>query len=134
MADRRGPDPHGGRRYPRRLRVNELLREVIAESIGDLDDPRLELATVTAVESESDFRHAIVLLSSMTPEAAEALEEHRSALQAAIGREVRLKRTPRLSFGVDPAIESGFRVEEILRGLDDLEDPEGEGEPGERGR
>lgn len=128
MADRRGPDPHGGRRYPRRLRVNELLREVIAEALAGVDDPRLKMATVTAVESDPDFRHAMVLLSSMTPDSLEALEEHRAELQGAIGREVRLKRTPRLSFDVDPAIESGFRVEEILRGLDTDHDGSADGD------
>ena len=39
----------------------------------------------------------------------------RPELQAAIAREVRLKRTPTLSFMADPAIAAGERVEEALR-------------------
>ena len=39
----------------------------------------------------------------------------RTQLQAAISREVRLKRTPTLSFVADPAIAAGERVEEALR-------------------
>ena len=42
------------------------------------------------------------------------MSEHRVRLQAAIGRQVRLKRTPQLSFLSDPAVTSGQRVEDIL--------------------
>ncbi len=112
--------PEGsGRRYPRTARVNEVVREVLAEEIERLADAdeRLALLTVTYVEVDPDLRRARVLLSSL-PEAAEvALVEHRVRLQAALGRQVRLKRTPQLSFAPDDAIESGRRVEDILRGL-----------------
>jgi ribosome-binding factor A len=38
-------------------------------------------------------------------------------LQTAIGRQVRMKRTPELTFRRDPAIVTGRRVEDILREL-----------------
>jgi ribosome-binding factor A len=118
MADaRRGRQ--GTHRYPRALRVNELLREVLAEELERLEDndERLGLLTITAVESESDLRNARVLFSSLTEPAVEALAEHRARLQAAIGRQVRLKRTPQLSFAVDEGVRNGQRIEEVLRGL-----------------
>ena len=111
----------GHRRYPRTLRVNELLREVIAEALEEIDDDRLKLLTVTAVESTADLRQAKVFFSSMDEHAELALHELRVKLQSAIGAEVRLKRTPQLSFVVDPAVTSGARVDEILRRLDDDE-------------
>ena len=109
----------GGRRYPRMARVNELVREVLAEHIELLQDKddRLGLLTVTHVEVEPDLRRAKVLLSSLDQAAEEALLDHRPRLQAALGRQVRLRRTPQLSFAPDPAVESGWRIEEILRGL-----------------
>lgn len=120
MPDRRGRTPPT-RHYARTDRVNELLREVIAEELELLedDDVRLGLLTVTAVKADPDLRHATVLFSSLPGTAEEALAEHRARLQAAVGRQVRLKRTPQLAFGADPAVASGQRVEEILRGLDD---------------
>lgn len=120
MVDRRSRQP-GSRRYPRTLRVNEILREVIAEELERLqhDDPRLGLLTVTAVEADADLRHATVLLASLPDDVREALAEHRVRLQAAVGRQVRLKRTPQLAFERDPGIASGERVEEILRELKD---------------
>lgn len=120
MVDRRGRVGNS-RRYPRTARVNEVLREIVAEELERIggEDERLYLATVTAVEADPDLRQATVLLASISEDAAVALEENRIALQSAIGRQVRLKRTPRLAFEPDPAIASGQRVEEILRGLQD---------------
>jgi ribosome-binding factor A len=101
-------------------RVNEVLREVVAGEIELLSDhdERLQLVTVTAVESEPDLRHATVFLSSLSEAAREGLEQQRVRLQAAIGRQVRLKRTPQLAFSADPGVAEGERVEEILRRLD----------------
>ena len=117
---RRSDAVGGGRRRPARMaRVNRLVQEVVAEELERLRDvdERLGQVTVTHVDVEPDLRRAVVLLSSL-PEAAEvALLEHRVRLQGAIGRQVRMKRVPQLSFSADPAVESGARVEEILRGL-----------------
>jgi ribosome-binding factor A len=106
-------------RYPRTARVNELLREVLAselERVSDVDE-RLGLATVTGVEADPDLRHAKVFLSSMSEASSVALAEARPRLQAAIGREARLKRTPQLAFAVDPGVSEGARVDEALRRL-----------------
>ncbi len=84
------------------------------ERIADSDE-RLRLVTVTAVDVAPDLRHAKVYLSSLTEASAGALAEHRAHLQQAIGRQVRLKRTPQLEFAADPAVAAGNRVEEILR-------------------
>ncbi len=113
--------------YPRSARVNEVLREVVAdqlERLADVDE-RLELVTVTAVDCERDLRHARVLLSSLSDAERQALDQQRVRLQAAVARQVRLKRTPLLSFAADPAVASGERVEDILRRLQ-----EEEGKPG----
>jgi ribosome-binding factor A len=100
-------------------RVNELVREVLAEELERLQahDDRLGLLTITHVEVEPDLRKATVMLSSLPDAAADVLSEHRARLQASLGRQVRLRRTPQLSFIADPAVEAGRRVEDILRGL-----------------
>ena len=90
-----------------------MLAEAL-ERAADADD-RLRLLTVTAVEVSADLRHATVYLSSLPDEAASGLAEHRAQLQQAIGREVRMKRTPQLAFAADPGVAAGTRVEEILR-------------------
>ena len=108
-------------RYPRAARLNEVLREVLAEELERLSDAdeRLGLLTITAVNVDPDLRHATVLMASISDQARAALDEDRVRLQSAVGRQLRLKRTPQLSFDVDPAITTGSRIEDILRGLRD---------------
>lgn len=123
-------------RYPRVARVNELLREVIAEELEQLtdDDERLGLLTVTAVTVDADLRHGTVLLSSLSDEVKAALEEHRVRIQGAIGRQVRMRRTPLLTFAADPAIQVGQRVEEIIKSIraaDEMGESAGEAGIGE---
>ena len=124
---RRG-SAHPARQFPRTARVNEILREVLADALERMEDldERLGLLTVTAVECDPDLRHAVVFLSSLDKQEAEALAESRVRLQAAIAAEVRLKRTPQLRFAADPAVQAGQRVEDILRII------HSEQEPGER--
>ncbi|MDQ6910698.1 MAG: ribosome-binding factor A, partial [Actinomycetota bacterium] len=102
--------------------VNEALREVIADELELIDDDELTLVTITGVKSQSDFRRAIVWFSALSngsdaSEIAGALALHRIRLQAAVARQLRLKRTPELVFESDPAIAVGTRVEDILRAI-----------------
>ncbi len=118
------------RGYSRLDRVNEALREVLADELERVDDERLELVTVTGVHADRDFRRATVWFDTLGPreEVAGALAQHRVRLQAAVGRQLRLKHTPELTFDPDPAIAVGTRVEEILRGLHNP-DPEAGPQP-----
>src|SRR2546421_479019 len=88
-----GPMPDRLRRYPRTARVNEVVREVLAEELERLadTDERIGLLTITAVKVDPDLRHATVLLASLADEPRQALEEDRVRLQAAVGRQLRLK-------------------------------------------
>jgi ribosome-binding factor A len=118
--------------YPRTARVNQVLREVVADALerqSDIDD-RLRLITVTSVDTTPDLRRATVYLSSLSDEAAEALSDQRVNLQRQIGRQVRLKRTPLLEFAPDPAVAHGFQVEAILRRLQTSQDT---GDPSDDG-
>ncbi len=125
MAPRSSDRSYGGAAgFPRSRRVNQLVREVVAdelERLSDADD-RLRFLTVTEVDTAADLRHATVYLSSLPDEAVEALEERRVALQAAVGRQARMKRTPKLSFAADPAIAHGAAIDEALRRLSADED------------
>jgi ribosome-binding factor A len=103
------------------LRVNSILRHVLAEEIERLTDDRLELVTVTGVDTSPDLRHAVVYVDVLGPgdhePAIEALGRATPRLQSAVGRQIRMKYTPALVFRVDPAIVAGDRIESILRDL-----------------
>ena len=116
--------------YPRALRVNQVLRQVLAdelERLGDADE--LPMLTITSVEVAADMRTAVVYLASLDASTADALEEQRGHLQLVVGTQMTMKRTPRLSFRADPAIAAGSRVEELLRGLHASEGTGGETGP-----
>jgi ribosome-binding factor A len=119
----RGSAGRGGSRgYARTSRVNESLREIIAEELERIGDDRLHMVTVTGITVDSDFGRATVWFSALAREGdeamiAEAFAENRVALQGAVGRQVRLKRTPLLSFAADPAILNGQKIESIIRDL-----------------
>ena len=115
---------HVTRRYERTARVNEVIREVLAEELERLADAHLGFITVTGVEVTPDLRQATVYYSALTlgeddaeHDTAGALKAVKAHLQAAIARQVRMKYTPHLLFREDPAIKTGERVDEILRRL-----------------
>lgn len=110
-------------RYPRTARLNELVREIVAEELRAVDDDRLERVAVTSVVVDGDLRRAVVYFDTLTGEEADddvlaALTEHRVRLQGAVGRQARIKRTPELVFRPDDVARRAERVEGILRDLD----------------
>lgn len=120
------------RRYPRTARVNEVIREVVAETLERVsdEDDRLDLVTVTAVEADPDLRHARVFYASRQEGVEDALDEQRVRLQSEIGRQVRLKRTPQLSFVADPAVASGQQIERLIRRIQTEPEAKPEGDRG----
>jgi ribosome-binding factor A len=112
----------------RMRRVNESVRQVLSESIGQLKDPRIGFVTITGVETSADLRYARVYLSVLGAERKRAqtlagLEAARSLLQAQLGRELRMKRTPQLAFEYDPSVERGVRMTKLI---DELAPDDGE--------
>lgn len=114
---------------PRMRKVNELLREVIAESIGSLKDPGIGFITITGVDTSPDLRTAVVFYSVLGSEeeqaaTAAALRRAGPHLQEMVGAQVRMKYTPRLSFRVDPSIEEGIKIDRLLKDLEDEKENE----------
>jgi ribosome-binding factor A len=101
-------------------RVNEAIREVLGAAVTtELKDPRVGFVTITGVETSPDLRAARVYLSVLgsEDEREKALEGLRSAhgfLQGKIASELRMKRTPTLTFHYDESIERGARLSRLL--------------------
>jgi ribosome-binding factor A len=100
-------------------RVNESVRQVLSEGIGQLKDPRIGFVTVTGVETSTDLRQARVFVSVLGTErkrarTLEGLQAAHAVLQARIARELRLKRTPQLAFEYDPSVERGVRMTKLI--------------------
>lgn len=112
----------------RMRRVDEAVREVLGDAISkDLKDPRVGFATVTAVKTSRDLRHARVYVSVLGDEHSRVatLEGLRSAhgfLQGVIARKMKLKHTPTLVFEYDETVERAARLSELIDRGPDRED------------
>jgi ribosome-binding factor A len=111
----------------RPTRVSEEFREILAEEIPKLKDPRVGFVTVVSVTVTPDLRHARVFYTALGDESgrrgtAAALRSARGHLRRAIGRQVRLKVLPDLEFEEDVAVRTADRIDEILRGLPPIEE------------
>ena len=120
------PNRGGPRQYPRTARLNELLREILAGELEKIDDDRLDLLSITAVDIDGDLRQAMVFYDSLQGEEGdeeilEALGEVKWRLKGAIARQARIKRTPELTFAPDAAVRSGARIEELLAEVGPIE-------------
>jgi ribosome-binding factor A len=104
----------------RMRRVNELMREVIGSAIAsELEDPRIGFVTVTSVDTSSDLRSAKVYVSVLGDEAEReatltGLRSSAGILQSVIASEMRIKRTPTLTFHYDDTPERGVRITRLL--------------------
>lgn len=103
-------------------RVSEEFREILAEEIPRLKDPRVGFVTVTGVTVTADLRRATVFYTAMGDErqrraTAAALRSARPHLRRVIGHQVRMKVLPDLEFEEDRTIETADRIEQLLREL-----------------
>ena len=111
-------------------RVGEEFREVLAEEIPKLKDPRVGFVTVTGVEVTADLRKARVFYTALGDERERAatragLRSASAHLRAAIGRQVRLKFLPEIAFVEDASVEQGARIDALLRSVRDREADDG---------
>ncbi len=109
---------------PRMRKVNELLREVIADAVTSLKDPGLGFLTITGVDTSPDLRTAVVFYSVLGSAAdreatAAALNRATPRIQAIEGSQIRMKYTPRLTFRVDASIEEGEKIDRLLKDVGD---------------
>jgi ribosome-binding factor A len=107
--------------FRRTARLNEQLRQEISLLIRDeVRDPRVALATITAVETSPELDHAKVYVTSLgdAEEREEVLAGLRSAapfIRGQLGRRLHIRRVPELHFSIDRVLEEATRIESLLR-------------------
>ena len=112
-------------------KIESQLKEIVGEEVAGLADPRIRgLVTVTGLRVSPDLAHATVFYSVLAGEDAreahEGLQSAAGRVQAAVGAQTRLKRTPRLRFEPDPVVEQATRIETALREVRTDVDPHDE--------
>ena len=107
----------------RPTRVAELLQAEIADLLlRQLKDPRLSMATISRVDVSPDLREARVYVSRVgdEDEQKETMAGFARAvgfIRSQLGKRVKLRHTPNLTFILDTAIADGVRISRLLHDL-----------------
>ena len=108
----------------RQQRVAEQVRHELSILIEQqINDPRLEMITLTEVTISSDLRDANVFVSSLQGEAARAeilagLEAARGFLRHGLAERLKLRVVPDLHFQWDKSLETGDRISRLIDQLE----------------
>ena len=107
----------------RPIRVGELIQAEIADLLlRQLKDPRLLMSTVSRVEVSPDLRYARVYISHTGNTVAQqaAIEGFNCAagfIRGQLGKRLKLRYIPQLTFQLDTTIAYGVRISSILHDL-----------------
>ncbi|HEX8692118.1 MAG TPA: 30S ribosome-binding factor RbfA [Longimicrobium sp.] len=107
--------------FRRTDRLNEQLKQEISLLVRDeVRDPRVGLATITAVQTSPELDHAKVYFTALgdEKERAEILAGLRSAapfIRGQLSRRLHIRRVPELHFELDRVLEEAQRIEQLLR-------------------
>ncbi len=108
-------------RFRRTDRLNEQLKQEISLVVrGEVRDPRVGLATITAVQASPELDHAKVYVTSLgTEEERDAIVEGlRSAapfIRKELSQRLQMRRVPELHFEADRVLAEAQRIERLLR-------------------
>jgi len=106
--------------FRRTDRLNEQLRQEIILLLRDsVRDPRVALATITAVQTSPELDHAKVYFTALgddddRKEVQEGLRSSAGFLRRELGKRLHIRRVPELHFSVDRVIEEAQRIERLL--------------------
>jgi ribosome-binding factor A len=107
----------------RPARVGELIQAELATLLTrGLKDPRLEMSTVSYVEVTPDLRYARVYISRLGSEAEQnamlqGFQRAAGFIRGQLGRRLKLRYIPQLTFELDTGIAYGVRISSMLNEL-----------------
>ncbi|MCZ0702607.1 ribosome-binding factor A [Natronobacillus azotifigens] len=107
-------------------RVAEQMKKELGDIISrKIKDPRVGFVTVTDVEVTGDLQQAkifiTVLEEGQKQDTLIGLAKAKGFIRSEIGNRIRLRKTPELFFEFDETIETGNRIEHLLRNLNDTD-------------
>jgi ribosome-binding factor A len=111
----------------RQQRVAEQVRHELSELIErEIDDPRLELISLTDATVSSDLREVNVYVSSLQGEVVRdkvlaGLEAARGFLRRRLGERLKLRVVPNLHFHWDKSLETGDRMSQLIDQIEEAD-------------
>lgn len=116
----------------RRNRINDAVKEEMAQILRDTKDPRIAgaLVSITGANVSGDLKFAKIYFSVLGGDKNEVLKALKGAsgfFRSELARRINLRITPELSFEYDASFEYGANISSILKTLD-IKDEEEEKE------
>ncbi len=108
-------------------KVQELMKQEVSKMLlRDIKDPRIGFVTVTQVELTGDLREAKIYVSIMGSE--KQITDSWHGLQSAlgfirreIGKRIRLRFTPAITFALDKSLDYSAHIQELLNKINSEE-------------
>ena len=98
--------------------ADQIQRELSEIIRRDLQDPRLSLVTLTAVDAAPDLSHAVVYFTCLeraqAEAAAKALSRAAGFLRSRLAKRIKLYTTPELRFRYDESVERGAHLSQLI--------------------
>ncbi|MBO8128818.1 MAG: 30S ribosome-binding factor RbfA [Peptococcaceae bacterium] len=100
-------------------RLAEVIKQEVSQVIRRLKDPRIGFITVTNVELSPDFRYAKIFVSILEPKetqeaSMEALKRAKGHIRTELGRRIRLRHTPEITFVLDESLREGAKIIDLI--------------------
>ncbi len=108
-------------------RVAEEIKKEITQMLREeIKDPRIGFVTVTGAEVTPDIRYAKVFVSiygddDTKVQSMQALDKAKGFVRSELGKRIRLRYTPEVTFRFDSSIEYGARIMKLLEEVKDTE-------------
>ncbi|MGO4887736.1 30S ribosome-binding factor RbfA [Anaerobacillus sp. MEB173] len=109
----------------RASRVGEQMKKELGQILQqELKDPRIGFVTVTGVEVTGDLQQAKVFITVLGNDdekenTLKGLAKATGFIRSEIGKRIRLRKTPEISFEFDESIAYGNRIETLLADLNE---------------
>ena len=101
--------------------ADQIQRELALVFQREMKDPRLGIATVSAVEVSSDLQNAKVFVTFLGKDEQEQIDEALEVVRVAAGflrsqlaKEMRMRSVPALRFFYDKSIQEGQRMSSLI--------------------
>ncbi|WP_025673891.1 30S ribosome-binding factor RbfA [Salinivibrio socompensis] len=110
-----------GKDFSRTDRVGHQLQKEIALILQrEIKDPRIGMVTVSDVQISRDLAYAKVFVTFLTvdeqapTESLKALNEASGYIRSLVGKAIRLRITPELTFVFDESLTEGIRISNLV--------------------
>lgn len=110
--------------FKRSERVADSIVKEVSEMIikGEIKDPRVSSAFITGVKVVDNLSVAEIFFTVMEDagdkeEVLHGLQSAKGFIKGRLAKRLKMRRIPELRFSFDSALEEGYKVDELLRGI-----------------